>query len=403
MCNDKRRVKRQMKRQSIRVKKQELRERIRKIQGQHVFYLPLYYAVMLVFGDRLFRQAAANDDKSAAGITKKGKLTLEERQWLYLYKSHGLGVREVARLLRRAASTVSRELSRNRYSSPYFAFLDSYSKAKAAHDETKRRRSAKRKRLRLKSGKIRRMVIALLKKKFSPEAISGRLRSEKGFHISYQAIYEFIILEHPELKQYLVRAGKKYRRRGEAKRKRARKQPAAPKLSIDTRPKAVAERRVFGHWEMDTIVSRQSKQCLLVIQERVSRYFFVVKLPECSADAAFSVVLRLLKPLVAQGLVKSMTCDNGSENWCHDRITAALGIPVYFCHPYCSSERGGVENRNGTIRRYFPKKTDFSRVSDEEVAAAWEALINRPMKCLDYYTPYEIFTGTFTPLLKDAA
>jgi IS30 family transposase len=134
----------------------------------------------------------------------------------------------------------------------------------------------------------------------------------------------------------------------------------------------------------------------------VSRFFFVVKLPECSADAAFSAVICLLTPLFQQGWVKSITCDNGSENWCHDRITKAFGIPVYFCHPYCSSERGGVENRNGTIRRYFPKKTNFSLVTDEQVEAARQKLLNRPMKCLDFYTPNEIFTGTFKPLLKAA-
>jgi IS30 family transposase len=400
-------IKRKAKRQSVRVKKQELRERIQEIRKQHTQYQLLFLVAGIIFQFKAEPQAE-NDDEKPVPINPEGKLTLEERQALYLYRSWGWGVNKIARQLRRAPSTISRELKRNRYSSPMFAFFDSYSQAKCAHDEANRRRSAKRQRLRLKTGDVRRAVEELLTTKdpklgrLSPELISIRLFIERGICISYQAIYEYIYFEARHLIPYLPRAGKKYRRKGAAKRKRVLRQPAAPKTSIDTRPRVVALRLEFGHWEMDTIVSRQSKECLLVIQERVSRFFFVVKLTECSADCAFEAVIKMLKPLHAQGLVKSITCDNGPENSCYERITQALNIPVYFCHPYCSSERGGVENRNGTIRGFFPKKTNFSLVSEAQVEAARQRLINRPMKCLGGYTPYEIFYNTYQPMLKAA-
>ena len=400
-------IKRKAKRKSIRNKKHELLERIREIRRQHVQYLPLFY-VAVTIQIQGAESKAANKAETKSEATQTKKLTLAERQWIYLYKSWNWGVNEIARKLHRAPSTISRELKRNRYSSPTFSYLNTWSQAACAHEATKRRRSVSRQKMRLKNGEIRRKVEELLTTKdpelgrLSPEMISGRLFLDHGLSISYQAIYDYIYFEGRHLIPYLPRAGKKYRRKGAAKRKRAKRQPASPKTSIDKRPKAVNDRLELWHWEMDTIVSRQSKECLLVIQERVSRFFFVVKLSECSADCAFAAVMKLLKPLHALGLVKSITCDNGPENSCYERITKELSIPVYFCHPYCSSERGGVENRNGRIRGFFPKKTNFSLVSDLQVESAWRKLINRPMKCLGFYTPYEIFYNTHAPLLKAA-
>jgi transposase, IS30 family len=402
---------REAKRQRVRVKTQELRRRIQEIWKRQVESLAIFYFVR-VFCKRRAEGEGINRGARKGEITKKGKLTLEERQWIYLYKSWGMKIREIARKLKRAPSTISRELKKNRYSSPIFNKLNTWSQATCAHEAAKRRRSVSRRKLRLKSGEIRRGVAELLmrkddsggrkRKRLSPKRVAARLLIDLGLKISYQAIYEYIYFEARHLIEYLPRAGKKYRRRGEAKRTRVKKQPAAPKTSIDERPQVINDRLRFGDWEMDTIVSKQSKECLLVIQERLSRFFFVVKLNECTADCAFKAVIAVLKPLVSQDLVKSMTVDNGPENSCYERITQELNIPVYFCHPYCSSERGGVENRNGTLREFFPKKTNFSLVSVEEVENARQELIHCPMECLGFYTPYEIFYDTHLPMLKAA-
>jgi IS30 family transposase len=139
-----------------------------------------------------------------------------------------------------------------------------------------------------------------------------------------------------------------------------------------------------------------------VLQERVSRYFFAVKLPCCTKEEATKAIIRLLKPLGPQ-VVRSLTCDNGSEFYGHQEVSEALNITVYFCHPYCSSERGGVENRNGALRRFYPKKTNFDDVSDDELEQTRQTLINRPMQCLGAYTPQEFFSGEFKPMIKLAA
>lgn len=336
------------------------------------------------------------------GISQKGKLSFEERVQLYTLRFNGLGVREIARRLGRAASTVSREIKRGKKSSLKFWMLSSYDQARCADDYAKKQRCKCKERLRLKNVETREQVKKLIRQHLSPEEVSGRLRLESGMKISHQAIYNYIYEEARELIVYLRRCGKKYRKQGASKSKRQLKQPAAPKTSIDTRPQLVSQRQELGHWEMDTIVSKKSKSCLLVIQEMLSRFFFMIKLPSCTSDSAYLAASEVLQPVARNGWLKSITCDNGAENSCHDRISKHFNIPVYFCHPYSPNERGSVENRNGTIRRFFPKSTDFALITDSQIKHVHKKLVNRPMKCLGYYTPNEIFTDTFDPLLKAA-
>lgn len=391
--------KRKIKRARQRVKRAELKQRV-----QEMLRDPASCIIRkLIMEFLLERIVVGVVEGKKRQITKRGKLTLGERIQLYVlrYVSRK-GINEIAKILGRHGSTVSRELKRNR---PVFLLhgMDSYSQARYAQDRADRRRSANRRRMRLKTQQFRIFVELGLKNGLSPQAISLRMELELGQSVSHEAIYQWLYREHRTLIAELPRGGKKYHRRASLYNSRKkRKQPAAPKTSIEKRPCRANERLEFGHWEMDTIVSKQSKTCLLVLQERVSRYFFVILLPSCSADEAFKAVYSVLSKLEKEW-VKSITCDNGSENFCHDKITQKLGIPVYFCHPYCASERGGVENRNGTLRRFFPKKTNFSNVSIEQLEAVRHKLLRRPMKCLNYLTPNEIFTGVFEPQFKMAA
>ncbi len=315
--------------------------------------------------------------------------------------SAGNSNREIAQRLGRNASTIGRELKRNRPLRRIYG-LDAYSRAKQANDMAVARRTRTRsERVRLKGLWIQRLVHEQIEAGWSPQIVAGRLLIEHGVMLSHEAIYRWIYKIERELIKYLTRQGRKYRRNAK-RRSRSRLEPAAPKLSIEKRPLAANERREFGHWEVDTVVSKQSKACLLVLCERVSRFFFVVKLPSCTVEEASRTVIDCLRPLGAEWL-KSLTCDNGPENWGHEALTTALGIPVYFCHPYTSSERGTVENRNGVLRRYLPKKTDFEKVSDAELNRVWQLLLHRPMRCLDYFTPYEVFHETFESKMKLAA
>jgi IS30 family transposase len=158
------------------------------------------------------------------------------------------------------------------------------------------------------------------------------------------------------------------------------------------RPKETEERKVVGHWEGDTVVSRKSLAALQVLVERKSRYVQLTKLRRKTAGKMKSAVILRLSTLPA-GARKTLTLDNGSENTEHREITRALGTKTYFCAPFHSWEKGTVENSIGLVRRFFPKKTDFSIVSDYQVKKVETLLNNRPRKCLNYATPIEALGG----------
>lgn len=395
MERSKRRCRRQEKRRQRKIEKQELKIRIQKLRKNFLEQLGLQLTVTA-----LAELVAFKHLPQAVAVKSHRKLSLEERQQLYLWKSLGLGVREIARRLRRAPSTVSRELKRNQPKGRLLG-LCSYSRAKLAHDLARERHRKSRRRVRFGSYRTQGLVFQAVYEGLSPELVSGRLLLEHGIRLSHEAIYRWIYAVEKVLIKYLPREGKGYRRGGK-KRSRTKRPTQTPKLSIDKRPKAANDRLEFGHWEVDCIVSKQSSSCLLVLQERASRYFFVVKLPNCTAKEASRAIVELLDPFDRDWL-KSLTCDNGAEFWDYDIVSLTLEIPVYFCHPYCASERGGVENRNGMLRKFFPKKTDFALVTDQELEAAYQKLLNRPMRCLEYLTPQEIITGNIQPMLQMAA
>lgn len=395
MESSKRRLRRESRRHERSIEKYELKAKIQELRNNLCQTLGLTLAVDLVL-----ELVVRKRPRGASTEKKHSKLTLRERYELYLWRSLGQGIRQIARRLQRAPSTISRELKRNRPVGKLVG-LCSYSRAKLADDLAAGRRSKARRRIRFGSFETQGLVFAAIRQGMSPQLASCRLQLERGLRLSHEAIYRWIYDVERSLIAYLPRKGKRYSRGGK-KRSRAKPKTLTPKLSIDKRPKAANERLEFGHWEADCIVSRQSGACLLVLQERLSRVFFSVKLSSCTAEQASASIIRLLSPL-GRDWLKSLTCDNGAEFWDYSAVSLALEIPVYFCHPYCSSERGGVENRNGLIRRVFPKKTNFELVTDEEILAVEKALRNRPMRCLSYFTPEEIFTGKVTPLLSLAA
>ena len=330
-------------------------------------------------------------------------LTLEERQYLYKLRADGKGIREIGRRIDRPGSTISRELKRNRPGSPFFGGLSPLERAKHAHDKAKKRKRGQRQRQRLKCYEIRVYVEEKLsgekdkpETRWTPELIAGRLQLDRpGLRISHEAVYQWIYKERRDLLKYLPVAGKEKRRKRSKQRKnRARQQPAAPKRSIETRPDKVEERQQVGHWEGDTIVSRQSKACLQNLTERTSRYLKLTKLQDCTAQSATQAAISRLSN-IPPGIRETITFDNGPENSGHELLDRELGTETYFCHPYCASERGTVENRNGFVRRFFPKKTDFAKISVEQVEAIEKAHNCRPMKCLRFRTPHEVFIEAF--------
>ena len=169
--------------------------------------------------------------------------------------------------------------------------------------------------------------------------------------------------------------------------------------SIEKRPQEIAERTTFGHWEMDSIIgSKGSKSALVVLTERLTRYPVVAWVPDHTADSVVRVLDRIERKLGAgfRSVFKTITVDNGCEfQDCYGmQRSRRVKIPrtkIYYCHPYCASERGSNENMNRIIRRFFPKGTNFDEVASAEVAAVEEWLANYPRRILGWKTPQMLF------------
>ena len=161
-------------------------------------------------------------------------------------------------------------------------------------------------------------------------------------------------------------------------------------LSIDERPKEIETRNTVGHWETDSVVSRKSRVGLNTLVERKTGLVLITKIKDGTAKSTKEAVVSRLSALPKQTR-KTLTSDNGFENFLYDEVQTKINILWYFAHPYHSWERGTNENTNGLIRWYFPKGTDFGRISDEEIKAVETALNNRPRKRLGWLTPLEAF------------
>ncbi len=161
------------------------------------------------------------------------------------------------------------------------------------------------------------------------------------------------------------------------------------RTSIDERPKVVEAKQRVGDWEADTIIGRGHRSAIVSLVERKSKLTRLCKVERKSAEQVAQASLELLSPLSDK--VHTITSDNGGEFAQHERIAAGLGARFYFAHPYASWERGLNENTNGLVRQYFPKKHDFTTVTEAEVERVTERLNNRPRKTLGFRTPNEVF------------
>ena len=203
----------------------------------------------------------------------------------------------------------------------------------------------------------------------------------------HESIYQFIYLEAPELIEYLPRKHKK-RRKKYPKRKYQSK--IEEKTSILDRPEVINNRDEAGHWESDSIVSPKQQPGCNVLVERVTRITKITKLSSKTALTTANAIVRQLKEFHDE-FVCSITYDNGSENARHGNINDALNCKSYFCQPYHSWEKGAVEQINCLIRRFLPKKTDLTKMTESQIKEIEFALNSRPRKCLGFKTPLEAY------------
>lgn len=318
---------------------------------------------------------------------KYTQLSSEERDRIAVLRAQGRKPSEIAQILGRNKSTICRELKRNK--SPVYEVYLSH----RAHERAVKRKSRAAQRPRLKNEIIMAYVIKKLHLGWTPEQIAGRLSQELPEQsISHEAIYQFIYdketLSEIDLRPCLPRRHRK--RLPRCHSRRHRKLHIPQRVSIKERPAHIDERLEFGHWEVDTMISRQSTSSLAIALERLSRRLHIAKLSAQSASNLRTALNRRLGRHPTH-LRKSITYDNGSENVEHTRINTTLGTQSYFCEPYHSWEKGSVEHALSLIRRFLPKKTNFAKISKEQVKQIETLLNNRPRKCLSYKTPNEVF------------
>ena len=313
-------------------------------------------------------------------------LTPEERDRLAVLKSRGLPLREIAEQLGRAASSLCRELKRNRPERGRQDYLPHKAQGRAED-----RQRTGHKRMRLKSRVLRFEVEKHLQMDWTPELISGQFKKYRMElpRISPEAIYQWIYAEAPHLIGTLPRSHPRRRMRRFARK--GKKVIIPQRISITERPACVQERKEPGHWESDLMIGR-GKCALQNNTERVSRFIKIAKVADKTAAQARSAIARALKPLPAH-LRRSVTYDNGTENAEHHLLNQEIGSRSFFCEPYHSWEKGTVENKNGVIRRFFPKKTNFDIIADDDIRRVEDHINNRPMKCLNFKTPAQVFTS----------
>jgi IS30 family transposase len=316
-------------------------------------------------------------------------LNLEEREEISLLFAQGFSLGDIARQIDRDKSTISREITRNGPS-----LNKGYYRAHKAQERAVIRNAESHARPRLKDDEIKQYVIKKLAEGLSPELISGRLNKEFSEKtVSYESIYQYIYLENPDLIKFLTRKHKRRKSKGQSKKHL--KSHIAQRISIAKRSSKINKRKRFGDWEADTIVSRESKAAVCALIERKSRKLILEKLNRKTAENMKTALVSALITLPKK-LRRTITYDNGSENTKHMIANQQLGTKSYFCAPYHSWEKGSVENAIGIVRRYFPKKTDFSKVSEQDLKVVENRINNRPKKCLNYFTPNEVFARCCT-------
>ena len=324
-------------------------------------------------------------------MKKIPKLIAQERDLIAVWRGKELSIRQIAKKLNRFPSTISREIKRN-------VFWDQYNEKRYyvaihAQAESLTRKSLAGKRYPLKNPGIYSFVLKKLKNGWSPEEIAGRLRKVCGKTvICHETIYQFIYAQENKGKNLWEYLPRKQKKRKKQKGRKVHRSRIPDRVSIRLRPKRVNNRSVFGHWEGDNIEGRRvDKDGLHTEVERLSRLTMAKKVVDLTSEQTSRVQQEIFSELPKKAR-KSTTLDNGRENHCHYKLKK-LGMKTYFADPYSSWQRGTNEYHNGLIRRYLPKGTDFSTISQQELDDIVEEINNRPRKCLNYNTPKEIFNA----------
>jgi transposase, IS30 family len=306
------------------------------------------------------------------------QLTQEQRYQIYAFVKANWTQLAIAAEMGVHPSTISREVKRNSGRRGY--------RPKQADEKAQARKlNHITRRIEPQTWKL---IESYLRQDWSPEQVAGWLFHHHHIQVSHERIYQYIYADKARggtLFKHL-RCRRKRRKRYGSYDRRGRLTGCR---SISERPKVVQEKRRIGDWEADTIIGQNHQQAIVSVVERKSKLCFLKKVERKTSEAVKQALSTILKPVAKK--CHTITSDNGREFANHQEIASQLQADFYFAHPYSSWERGLNENTNGLVRQYFPKKSDFSKITDSDVQQVMDRLNNRPRKTLGYKTPNQVF------------
>jgi IS30 family transposase len=307
-------------------------------------------------------------------------ITLEQRYEIAAMLNVGNTLEHIGIHLGLHRSSISREVKRNRdmRSGRYYPQL--------AQRKCTQRHTDKPKRLGLNKT-VRENIEELIREGLSPEQVTGVCKKNNVDCVSHETIYKLIWSDkkaNGDLFTYLRRRGRRYRKRGGAITGRGL---LVDRVGIEKRPERVELKQDFGDLEVDTIVGKNHLGAIVTINDRASGMLRMKRTPTREAREVGEAINELLKDWIPY--IRTITADNGKEFAGHREVAENCRVDFYFADPYCSWQRGANENLNGLIRQYFPKKTDFSTITDEQVQRIQDKLNNRPRKRYKFATPLE--------------
>jgi IS30 family transposase len=310
------------------------------------------------------------------------QITSAERYRLSALRRQGLGNPQIARQLDRHRSTIWRELRRNAHPT------DGRYRVEKAIERASGRRRRSRSHPRFRAWQLHR-VWRLLRRRWSPEQIAGHLGMNGMLRISHETIYRHIWRDWRrggDLYRFLRCAIKRRRKRYGTYERRGR---LAGKRMIQERPQQVEQRRQLGHWEIDTVLGKYSKHCIVSLVERKSGYLQIGKLTARNKEQTTGRTIELIRR--HPDLFRTITADNGTEFHGYAEIEQVTGVPFYFANPHHAWERGTNENTNGLIRQYLPKGMNMASLTQRRCDEIANSLNTRPRKRHAYKTPNQIF------------
>lgn len=321
------------------------------------------------------------------------ELTIYDRQKLQYWLRTKQSLREIAKIIHKDHSALSREIRRN--GSDRKKYRADTAQILADKRRHKRRRGKLDKHLELKE-----FVVEHLKSDWSPEEIAGYLREvycveTHGLTISHESIYAYVYTTSPKPEKLFLNLPQRRPRRRKWGGRKHHKMPIPERISIKVRPDIVNERTRYGDWESDNLEFKRAvtKGAVSVQCERKSGLVRIHKVngKKSSVDTV-DALTKTIESMPSE-LMKTMTFDNGIENFRHAELKRQFGVGTYFCRPFAPWQKGTVENANKLLRRYLPRETDLDSLTDQDLYLIQEKLNNRPRKRLNYQTPNEVINN----------